>query len=221
MSRAKPSRPLFAAFGAVVLLFLGMGCATVVAPPSADGRLAEKEPTVSENIEVEVVEELNRARTNPSGYADLIALRVDSYDGKEGRRAIREAIRVLRRTEPVPPLIYSNEVSLAARDHVRDQGRTGRTGHEGSDGSGPFSRIRRYVDTSGAAENISYGLLSARDIVVELLIDDGVLSRGHRTNILNPNYSYVGVATGPHERYRFMCVMDFTYPIEALEAASE
>ena len=173
---------------------------------------------LSENIDAEVVAELNRARTNPAAYARLIERRLPTYDGREGKRAIREAIRVLQSTPPMAPLNFSSWVSRAAKDHARDQGRSGRTGHTGSDGSDPLTRIRRYVDSRGAAENLAYGLYDAREIVVELIIDDGVASRGHRVNILNPSYSMVGVATGPHKSYGVMCVMDFSVAPETASA---
>ena len=168
-------------------------------------------PQWAANYEDRILAELNFARTNPSGYADVIAERLSTYRGKEGKRAIRECIAVLRRAEPRPPLTASPHVARAARDHVRDQSRSGRTGHRGSDGSTPFSRIDRYVTTNGAGENIQYGLYDPRDIIVELLIDDGIAGRGHRVNILDPNFVHIGIATGPHPRYRTMSVMDFTY----------
>lgn len=161
---------------------------------------------------------VNRARTNPAAYAKVIERRLAGYNGREGQRAIREAIRVMRNTASMPALRHSDLVSRAAEDHVRDQGRTGRTGHAVSDGSNPFIRTRRYLDSHGAAENIAYGLFDARDIVVELIIDDGVPSRGHRANILNPNYGIAGVATGPHECYGVMCVMNFSVPLEPAAA---
>lgn len=165
---------------------------------------------VSTYLQERIVEELNFVRSDPDGYADIIEQRLGSYDGKEGKRAIREAIDLLRQTRPRPALVHSSHVAKAARDHVKDQSSTGRIGHDGSDGSMPGARIDRYVKTLGYGENIQYGLLDPRDIIVELLIDDGVPDRGHRINILDPRFEFVGVATGPHARYRHMCVMDFT-----------
>ncbi len=46
-------------------------------------------------------------------------------------------------------------------------------------------------------------------IVLQLLTDDGVPSRGHRTNIMKSDFHVVGCATGPHKGYGMMCVMDF------------
>lgn len=54
----------------------------------------------------------------------------------------------------------------------------------GSDRSNPGERINRYVACQdGWAENIACGQRSAREIVMALIIDDGVPGRGHRRNI--------------------------------------
>lgn len=181
-------------------------------------------PGYMSRTEYEIVSEINRMRTNPAAYAKnhLMPLRA-YFDGRsfkrpgeitiitnEGLAALDECIRVLMNTSPLPPLTPSRGLTLAARDQVKDQGATGSTGHNGSDGSTMLSRIERYGQwKSMAAENISYGYSDARDIVISLLVDDGVPSRGHRKNLLNDRFSVVGVKTGPHRLYNDMCVIDF------------
>jgi uncharacterized protein YkwD len=59
------------------------------------------------------------------------------------------------------------------------------------------------------AENIAYGENPAREVVLQLLIDDGVYDRGHRNNLLDPQWTVAGVACGPHRDYRQICVMDY------------
>jgi len=174
-------------------------------------------------LEKEVVIELNRVRTNPKGYASYVKELKKYFEGQllkypgeitiqtnEGLSAVEECYKALLAAEPIDSLRPSKGLSHAAKDHVEDQSQTKNTGHDGSDGSSPFDRISRYgqwVKTAG--ENIDYGNNIARRIVLSLIIDDGVSSRGHRKNILNPDYKVVGVACGSHKEFRHMCVMDF------------
>ncbi len=171
-----------------------------------------------------VIAELNRARTNPAGYAELLASLRPYYaaDGtrslpgegrmrtQEGVQALDGAIRALRNTAPLPPLAASNGLARAALDHARDQARTGALGHRGSDGSSPFMRMNRHGRwQSHAGECIDYGATSARRIVMNLIIDDGVRDRGHRLNILNRDFAVAGASLASHPRYRNLCVIDF------------
>jgi uncharacterized protein YkwD len=169
-----------------------------------------------------VLEELNHARTDPSGFAAYLEQLRSNFHGnklerpgmptlvtKEGVTAVDEAIRFLRNAEPVSALQPSHGLSLAAQAHVKDQ-QDGAMGHKGSDGSEPWDRMNRYGTWHGeVAENISYGGYTSRGVVMQLIIDDGVPDRGHRTNMFNPAFHSVGIACGPHPRYHEMCVMDF------------
>jgi len=174
-------------------------------------------------LEKEVIIELNRARTDPAGYAEFVEDFKKHYVGKyiylpgrnpiitrEGAPAVNEAIEYLKSAQPVPPLRVSKGLSYAARDHVEDQGPTGLTGHYGSDKSSPKERIDRFGKCGAAyGENINYGNRSARQIVMQLIIDDGIMDRGHRKNIFKAQFRVVGVSYGPHHSYGRMCVMDF------------
>lgn len=173
-------------------------------------------------LEKQVFYELNAVRRDPKGYAQHVKNLMQYFDGKmlkmpgevtlvtqEGRAAAQECYDALMSMSPVDSIRPSKGLSLAAKDHVEDQGETRDIGHNGSDGSTPFQRMERYGSwLSTAGENIDYGNDDARRIVLSLLIDDGVPSRGHRKNIMNPAYKAVGIACGPHKGYRHMCVMD-------------
>lgn len=174
-------------------------------------------------IEQEILEEMNLARQNPAVYAgyleNLKKYYLDdllTFPGKtpvrtlEGIKAVDEAIRFLKTAKSVGKLKASEGLSQAAQDHVNDQGRSGKTGHIGQDGSKPYERMERYGSWQGlSGENIAYGDETARMIVMQLIIDDGVPTRGHRENIFNPEFQYSGVAVGPHPIYRVMCVITY------------
>ena len=171
-------------------------------------------------LERGVIDELNRARTDPSGYATEIERDLQYYQGDlfrrpgdesflqthEGAVAAREAIRVLRQTKPLPALRVSPGIALATRDHVNDQAPRGLMNHKGTDGSMAWDRVSRYGEwKSKISENMTFGAATAHDVVSELLIDDGITDRGHRKNILDAQVKLVGASCGPHKSFRVMC----------------
>jgi hypothetical protein len=46
-------------------------------------------------------------------------------------------------------------------------------------------------------------------MVLDLIVDDGVASRGHRLGVYNETYDVVGVAYGPHSTFGMMAAMEF------------
>ena len=46
-------------------------------------------------------------------------------------------------------------------------------------------------------------------MILQLIVDDGVPSRGHRTNCFKTDFKLVGIASGPHNQYKTTCVFDF------------
>ena len=156
-----------------------------------------------------VLQEINLARTNPHQYAQFILADADSRS-KADTRAMEEAVKFLNSVKPLPPLAFSNGLSMSAMAHVADQGAAGATGHNGSDHSSPWDRMARYGQKVGyVGENISYGVSNARQIVISLIVDAGVSGRGHRKNLFMKNFGVVGIACGSHAHYGTMCVMDF------------
>jgi len=155
-----------------------------------------------------VLRELNLARENPKLYANLVAESRPLHMIERGR-AVDEAVRFLAKARPLPPLTLSSGMCRAASDHCAEQV-AGQLGHDGNDRSSPGDRISRYGSWSSTwGENISYSQKTARGVVLALIIDDGVRSRGHRKNIFNPKFNYTGAAFGPHARYRTVCTIDF------------
>lgn len=166
-------------------------------------------PTDQEQVSAAaVLREINLARENPSLYATFVA-EARPFHMIERGHAVDEAVRFLKKARPLPQLVLSAGMSRGAADHCSEQ-IEGQVGHDGADRSSPGDRISRYGTWSATwGENISYGQKTARGIVLTLIIDDGVRSRGHRKNIFNPKFNYAGAAFGPHARYRTVCSIDF------------
>jgi uncharacterized protein YkwD len=184
-------------------------------------------PTLS-RLEAGVADVLNFVRADPPGFADMLRQTKEHYEGllhrvspnelirtTEGVAAVDEAIAVLESATVAPHVSVVRGLCLAARDHALDQSRTGGVGHDGSDGSQLRDRIERYGTWTGSiAECISYGKGTAAEVVMRLVVDDGVPDRGHRRTILNDVYRQIGVACEPHPSFGAVCVIDFASSIE-------
>ena len=168
-----------------------------------------------------LLNEINQARANPQLYATYLEKLKPQFSGKqytpsgkdpltteEGWNAVDEAIRFLKALKPLPPLIASNGLSLAAMTHVKDQGSSGGTGHRSANSNMIEERVKPYGRWSGAiGENICYGNDSARERLLTWLIDDGFPSRGHRRRLLGTEYQVAGISCGSHPQYNAMCVL--------------
>lgn len=172
-------------------------------------------------FERQVLAALNAARANPAAYADGLRryraffhanlLRLPGIDAdietEEGVGVVDETIGFLGRQIPLHPVEGAPLFAASAADLVADQARGG-TGHEGRDGATPAERVRRHGGGGLVAEVIAYGAVDAADVVRQLIVDDGVADRGHRSIVYSPQLRFAGVACGPHPEYRTMCVID-------------
>jgi uncharacterized protein YkwD len=174
--------------------------------------------------EKDVILATNAVRSDPEKFANLYVIKeMEYYEGtlmlypgeiaiqtQEGVKPVKELYSELIQRKKLGLLYPSRGMSQAAADHALDQAKTGRIGHVGEDGSDPFERMNRYgkwVKTAG--ENIAYGPKRGLRIILGLLIDDGVPSRGHRTNILKENYNLSGVGIDFHPLYGYSCTINY------------
>ena len=195
---------------------------------------------MSGGIYESVLFELNSCRSNPSKYSSKLSNTLKYYKGKifekpgypayeteEGPENVQACIKYLKSVRPAAPLEWNEALSKAAQAHVDDLGPKGLSGHDSSDGSDAALRVEKYGQWSGQlGENIDYGNCEGEDIVVSLLIDDGVLARGQRLNIMKREHVYVGIGFGYHSEFEYMCVIIFAEvfienPPEPLPASQE
>jgi len=187
---------------------------------------AESEPPPA-SLSEEVLRELNRVRENPRAYGEKLRRFMTYFDNEryeapgsetvvitqEGALAVEDAIASLQCAGAAAPFSLSKGMANAALDHVRDIGPLGndhQDDHRGTDGSSPFDRMNRYGKWKiTAMENLVFGEETAEGIVAQMMIDDGVPSRGHRKAVLNPAFKVVGISSGPHRDYKVMCVVTF------------
>ncbi len=177
-------------------------------------------------LENGVLAEINYVRADPQGYIQHLRayraligpdhIRHDPGDpvGRitfEGTAAVDEAIAALQIQPPLPPLAPDPELAKVARAYAMEQGRAGATGHVSADGTTMSARIRRNRMPYGpVAETISYGQSTPADVVRQLVVDDGVPSRGHRKILFTSGLGYAGVGCAPHRTFQIECVQDYS-----------
>lgn len=177
-------------------------------------------------LERMILQELNVARTNPTAYVRYLTYFRTLFHGKnytqpgnnelietsEGTAAVDDALAALKKQKPVSSLRWNEHLTRPGRDLIVAQQKSRETGH----GSGRNAMMKRF-ERNGAwlyavGECISYGPYTGtngRDVVAQLLVDDGVPGRGHRQLIYDPDFKIAGVACGPHPVYGTVCVIDF------------
>ena len=174
-------------------------------------------------FEDQVLAALNAVRANPAAFQAQLRqfrgwFRANSYvvPGRaernitvEGVGAVDEAIAFMGRQGGVGPIRPAALLAAAAADHVAEQGAAGAVGHGGEDGSDPGERVRRHGGGDYVAEVIEYGAADPMEAVRQLIVDDGVPDRGHRSILFDPALRFAGISCGQHRAYRTMCVIDF------------
>ena len=117
----------------------------------------------------------------------------------------------LKKQENLVPLIATPQLTKCANYTANAMGRDGRTGHVTAAGETMSQRMKKFKAEGGLrAENCSYSKETPLAVVMQLLIDNGVPSLGHRKNILLKEAGNIGVGTAPHKSYGTNTVMNFT-----------
>lgn len=172
------------------------GTSTYTNPPTINTSSSDGATSMNSN-EMEMVNEINLLRGNPSGYIQY----VDAYVNEQRRtggfpvdQAVVDELKgELRQLGPLSILSPSQCIYQAAKEHGIDQKPTGDVNHQGRDGSWPWDRVRKACpNMQDGNENLVAGTPSVRTAVILLLIDEGIPTRGHRKTLLKPEWRYVG-----------------------------
>ncbi|MDD9868216.1 MAG: CAP domain-containing protein [Candidatus Campbellbacteria bacterium] len=186
----------------------------------------KKAPASTGSQEMQLLAEMNIARTTPSKY---LSSRIMPYhnsikqDGGqwyiqkesnlrllliEGKTATQILLDYLAKAQPRKALVYDANLEKAARDHAKDIGASGQLSHTGSGGSSISQRVSKYTTWKAVGENISYGANNPKEVIINLMVDDGVTNRGHRDNIMSTNFGRAGAhCTSHNSQYKTVCVI--------------
>lgn len=140
---------------------------------------------------------LNMARMDPKGFCKKYITPKLKLD--PDNTYISSCIVYMNSIEPLGALVPEKKLFESAKCHASTTGKIGYVGHERKD-----KNCKSYF----WGECISYGVSSGLNIVIQLLVDDGVPSLGHRYICLG-TYTEIGISQENHTAYGVNTVLDF------------
>jgi len=171
----------------------------------------KREPQLTPR-ELELIDEINKLRTDPNSYAQLLIRRRKHFyraneleEGavqhntniKEGKQSVLECIEVLEKAESVSPLQFPDGMHLASQDireMIGDQ-----SGTEPTSAEQVNEALYRYGSYTGrAVQLVGFGYNNPKEVLAHLLISDGEAERRSRKILLDPSFGYCGLAMGDH-----------------------
>lgn len=168
------------------------------------------------DIDTAVLFYCNLARINPKLFRDTYLNEYCQNDSlREFPRKLAKSSyfkslwKELSSLKKAEPLLPQKDLSEIASKHAETMGKMGKVGHDNYDKR--FKSVNSKYNPNG--ENCDYGSNDPMEIVMDLLIDEGVSSHGHRKNILSKNFNCYGGALKEHSKYTYNYVMDFGYDV--------
>jgi uncharacterized protein YkwD len=145
-------------------------------------------------------------RTNPALFTSTVLSKYpdSAYMTSLKNSSYYKSLLTTLRTQVPLGLLYPDSTCyISANCHAVTAGKNGYVGHERQ----TEDCKKKWVFNG---ECCDYGHNQALDILMSLLIDDGVPSLGHRKICLSP-YNKIGVSLQPHAKYSNNTVIDFLY----------
>jgi uncharacterized protein YkwD len=162
-----------------------------------------KEASYLSESEKEVIYILNLVRKNPALFAETV---LKNYPDEINKPQLKKSnyfkslMATLQQLSELKMLEPDLIAYGSAHCHATSSGKTGYVGHERQ--TKECEKVKNFM-----GECCSYGAQSPLNTVINLLIDEGVSSLGHR-KILLGNYSAIGVSIKPHKEYKVNTVID-------------
>jgi uncharacterized protein YkwD len=146
----------------------------------------------------EIARYINKARHNIKKYMNDFMIDYNDNDLK------------LQKKDELPLYHFDNQLYNVAEEHCQDLCKNGTFGHIGTDGSSVKNRLQKNnINIKDFGESIIYGLINPILIVNFLIADKYSKNKENRSNILNKNFSKIGISLNKHFSYGYCCVILF------------
>lgn len=140
---------------------------------------------------------VNYSRLFPKEFRDSALIPYLQQQARLKGKYANSLLETLDKANALPFLDPEEKLSKAAFNHARDiKSNGGSVSHRSSDGSSFGDRMRKLGYRGCTAENISLGKDNwGLSSLLLLYLDINLPDLGHRKNLLNPNYSKMGVSS--------------------------
>ena len=180
-----------------------------------------------DSIEIQLLKEHNKIRNSPSSYIQLLTetkklFRKNNvlhfynempFKTFEGTETIDEAINFLSNQKPLKSFILSSELIKSSKDIATELGKNGIVNHS----KNLPHYIEKYCEWGGMlCENLDFGTKQAQNIMIKLLLNDGIKERFQRLNIFKPELKYIGISQNSHIKYGICTVIHYAMNITTL-----
>ena len=157
--------------------------------------------------EKDVIYILNLIRSYPALFAKTVLKKYPAFSGHDHLADdvyyFKSLVDTLLTLQSKQMLYPDNACFISAKSHAWQSGLTGYVGHERKTRD---AKLKRHYN----GECCDYGNKEPLDIILSLLIDEGIPSLGHRVVCLS-DYTKLGVSIQPHKKYGINAVLDFYY----------
>lgn len=130
---------------------------------------------------------------------------VNTTVDEDAEEKMLEMINIERKKKGLNSLVMDEKLRELARSYAKDMFKKGYFSHESQDGLSPFDRMERdNIGFNSAGENLAL----SPNVVIAM---QGLMnSKGHRANILSPNFGRIGIGVMDGGIYGEMFVQEFT-----------
>lgn len=169
------------------------------------------EPVIFNPFNQQVLDYINEMRQNPAAFYKKY---IPDYIKEKKSRFTSSYTHSLRKemlaANPLPAFEASEDLEKTALLQLEYLSKFGGRKLTHEQGKINFSERMKRAGLHCLAENLyTADRPDALSVVIDLLIDQNVPSLGHRKNLLNPMYAFIGIVNGTPKNGRTIIVMDF------------
>ena len=135
---------------------------------------------------------------------------IKTHSGFSNENSYVKSLREDLKKSAVRKLMLPHELLIKAAKYHASDTKNPDKGHFSSDGRSFGERIREFGVKGKVGESISFSYTEADEIVINLLIDKGVESLGHRKSILERGFVTIGTSIHTHLKYEWICVINYS-----------